>query len=49
MFICVFVCLPVPKDLPRPIWFTFTVYLLIGPGKVFNYFRGGYHHLPKKN
>ena len=23
--------------------------LLIGPGKVYNYFGGGYHHPPKRN
>ena len=33
----------------EPIWFFFTMYLLIGPGNVYNYFGGEYHHLPKRN
>ena len=31
------------------IWFSFIVKLLIGPGKAFNYFGGGYRHHPKRN
>ena len=33
----------------EPIWFTFTVKILIGPGKVYNYFGRVYHHPPKKH
>ncbi len=33
----------------EPIWFSFTWYLPIGSGKVYNYFWGGYHHHPKRN
>ena len=31
----------------EPIWFSFTDKLLLGPGKVYDYFRGGYIHYPK--
>ena len=45
------VCVVVPKDLAKH-W-TDQVHLnrvvLIGPGKVYNYFGGGYHHPPKRN
>ena len=30
-----------------PIWFPFTIKLLLGPGKVNNYFCGKYHLSPK--
>ena len=33
----------------EPIWFSFTVLLLIGPGKVYSYFGGRYHHPSKRN
>ncbi len=33
----------------EPIWFSLTVKLLKGPGKVFNYFGGGYLNHPNKN
>ena len=32
----------------EPIWFSFTMQLLIGPVKVYNYFGGGYYHLLKR-
>ena len=38
--VCLFVCLSVPKDLAEPIGFSLTGPLLIGPGKVYNYFGG---------
>ena len=47
--VCLSVCLSVPKDLAEPIGFSLTGYLLIGPGKVYNYFGGGYHYPPKRN
>ena len=31
-----------------PIWFSFTLLLLIGPGKIYSYFKGGYYHLPRE-
>ena len=34
---------------PGPIWFSFTVKLIAGPGRVYNYFRRGYLHPPKRN
>ena len=45
---CLSVYLSVPKDLANaePIGFSFTEYLLIGPGKIYNYFGGGYHQPP---
>ena len=39
---CLSVCECVDKD-------PFTVKILNGPGKVNNYFRGGYHHPPNRN
>ena len=37
-------CLPVicvAQDLAGPIWFSFAVKFLIGPGEVYKYFGGG--------
>ena len=47
---CLFVCLSSPKDLAigRPVIVLLTEYLLIGPGKVFKYFGGGYQHSPTR-
>ena len=45
------VCMFDHKDLVTngPIWFSFTVKLLIGPGKVYSILGGEYHpHPPKK-
>ena len=49
--ICVCLSVCVPNNLANPqtdMVFLFRV-LLIGPGKVYNYFWGGYHHPPKRN
>ena len=48
--VCLSVCLYRRISLTaEPIGFFLTGYILIGPGKVFNYFRGGYHNPPKRN
>ena len=41
LFVCLSVCVVVPKDLAELIGFFLTGQLLIGPGKVYNYFLGG--------
>ena len=42
----------VPKDITNrctgPIWFSFTVKLLLDPVKLYYYFNGGYLHLPNR-
>ena len=50
---CVSVCLSVSLNrwislTAKPIWFFLIVKLLIGPGKVYKYFGGGYRHPPKE-
>ena len=48
--VCLFSCLFIRISLTaQPIGFSFTGYLLIGPGKVYNYFGGGYYHPSKKS
>ena len=42
-------CLSLPKDLAEQLLYFFKGYLLIGPGKVYNYFVRGYHNQPKRN
>ena len=45
---CLFVCLQRRISLTtETIWFSFTIQL-ISPGKVYNYFGGGYHHPVKR-
>ena len=47
---CLYVCISQRISLTaEPIWFSFTIQLLIGLGMVYNYFEGGYHHPPQRN
>ena len=45
MFVCLYQRISLTTE---PIWFSLTGQLFIGPGKVYNYSGGGYHHPPKK-
>ena len=50
MSVCLSVCLYRRISLTaEPIRFFFTGQLLKGPGKVYNYFMGQYHHPPQRN
>ena len=53
MSVCLYVCLSVPNrlllTLNPNLWFSLTMLLLIGPGKVYNYYGGGKIHPPKIN
>ncbi len=48
--VCLSVCLYRRISLTsEPTWFPFTGQIHIGPGKVYNYFGGGYHHPLNRN